>query len=64
MTDPISTGRYKIVNVRFSNIAALPDENEGSPVSASVDSHNIKEFVGNLILVVCVDEIEQLTDFI
>jgi len=39
----IATGQYTIVNVRQSNLAYLPDPNDGTPVVANFEQGNTKE---------------------
>jgi hypothetical protein len=41
----IETGQYTIVNVRQSNLAYLPDANDGTPVAANYEQGNTKERV-------------------
>jgi hypothetical protein len=41
----IATGQYTIVNVRQSNLAYLPDPNDGTPVAATYEQGNTKEVV-------------------
>jgi hypothetical protein len=41
----IATGQYTIVNVRQSNLAYLPDPNDGTPVAANYEQNNTKERV-------------------
>ena len=41
----IETGQYIIVNVRQSNLAYLPDPNDGTPVVANFEQGNTKERV-------------------
>ncbi|KZT21358.1 hypothetical protein NEOLEDRAFT_1073434 [Neolentinus lepideus HHB14362 ss-1] len=36
----ISTGRYTLTNVRFHNLAFLPDPNDGSPVIANFSQNS------------------------
>ena len=53
----IPTGQYTIVNVRESNLAYLPDPNDGTPVVANFEQGNTKERVSisitnHLLLVV------------
>jgi len=39
----IESGQYTIVNVRQSNLAYLPDPNDGTPVVANFEQGNTKE---------------------
>ena len=46
----IPTGQYTIVNVRQSNLAYLPDPNDGTPVVANVEQSITKEKVSISII--------------
>ena len=37
---PVDTGRYSIMNVKFLNLAVLPDPNDESDIVARSDENN------------------------
>jgi hypothetical protein len=41
----IDTGRYVIKNVKQSNLAYLPDPNDGTPVAATFEQNKESEWV-------------------
>jgi hypothetical protein len=46
----IDTGQYTIVNVKQSNLAYLPDPNDGTPVAAFYERNVTNERVSLLLL--------------
>ena len=39
----VATGQYTIVNVRQSNVAYLPDPNDGTPLAAFYEQNTTRE---------------------